>query len=135
MSDALTAASMISNTLHAYQIGDMFTAARVRHNNGRDIAALQGLVQRLADYGRYIEQQHNSLLADAKKLDAERLRQIDAQQQEIAQLREERASARESAQVLGKQGYKYLKLHDELVSRVAALEAENAKLRQASSSD
>lgn len=87
MSDALTAASMINNTLHAYQIGEMFTATRARNNDAVEIARLQALVQQLADYGRYAERQHNSLIAEAKRIDAERCQQINAQLKEIAELR------------------------------------------------
>ena len=87
MSDALTAARMISTTLSAYQFADMFTAARARNYEAAEIAALQALVQRLANYGRYVEQQHNSLLAEAKKIDAQRCQQINAQLDEIAELR------------------------------------------------
>ncbi|GAB0119826.1 hypothetical protein [Acidisoma sp. 7E03] len=87
MSDALAAASMINNTLHAYQIGDLFAKARSRNTDAVEIARLQALVQRLADYARYAEQQHNSLLAEAQKIDAQRCEQINAQQDEIAALR------------------------------------------------
>jgi 2C-methyl-D-erythritol 2,4-cyclodiphosphate synthase len=87
MSDAITAAQMISTSLFTSQIGDMFAATRARNNDAAEIAALQALVQRLANYGRHVEQQHNSLLAEAKKIDAQRCQQINAQLDEIAALR------------------------------------------------
>jgi septal ring factor EnvC (AmiA/AmiB activator) len=149
MSDALTAAGMICNTMHAYQIGDMFTAARARNNEAAEIAALQALVQRLANYGRYVEQQHNSLLAEAKKIDAQRCQQINAQLDEIAELRRELENKgevtasllrqigrmREELATLTYRKIDYMAKADELERHVAALEDENAKLRKASSSD
>jgi len=78
---------MISTSLFTAQIGDIFAGSRAHSNDAVEIARLQALVQRLADYGRYAEQQHNSLLAEAKKIDAERCQQINAQLKEIAELR------------------------------------------------
>ena len=87
MSDALAAANMISGDLAFYRMMDGLRAARAQNNGAANIAALQALVQRLTDYARYVEQQHNSLLADAKRIDAQRCQQINAQLDEIAELR------------------------------------------------
>ncbi len=88
MSDALAAANMISGDLAFYRMMDGLRAARARNNEAAEIAALQALVQRLANYGRYVEQQHNSLLAEAKRIDAQRCQQINDLTDENARLRE-----------------------------------------------
>jgi DNA anti-recombination protein RmuC len=83
-------AGALSTQLEIYRWEDHFSrlrAARADNSREVEIAALRTLVQRLVNYARSVEQQHNSLLAEAKKLDAQRLQQIDAQQQEIADLR------------------------------------------------
>ncbi|HVX58067.1 MAG TPA: hypothetical protein VHA37_10200, partial [Candidatus Saccharimonadales bacterium] len=62
-------AGALSTQLEIYRWEDHFSrlrAARAQSNLRAQNAALHALVQRLADYGRYVEQQHNSLLADAK---------------------------------------------------------------------
>jgi len=87
MSDALAAANIIGGDLAFYRMMDGLRAARAESNLQAQNAALQALVQRLADYARYAEQQHNSLLAEAQKIDAQRCEQINAQQDEIAALR------------------------------------------------
>jgi len=120
MSDALTAARMISTTLSAYQFADMFTAARARNYEAAEIAALQALVQRLANYGRYVEQQHNSLLAEAKKIDAQRCQQINAQLDEIAELRatvERLTSALTEQAKLNERNYDQLARHCDFIQR------------------
>jgi hypothetical protein len=80
----------LSTQLEIYRWEDHFSrlrAARAQSDLHAQNAALQALVQRLAIYGRYVEQQHNSLLAEAKRIDVQRCQQINAQQQEIAELR------------------------------------------------
>jgi hypothetical protein len=83
-------AGALSTQLEMYRWEDHFSrmrAVRAESNLQAQNAALQALVQRLANYGRYVEQQHNCLLAEAQKIDAQRCQQINAQQQEIAELR------------------------------------------------
>lgn len=149
MSDALTAARMISTTLAAYQFADIFSPAPAPNNGAVEIARLQALVQRLADYARYAEQQHNSLLAEAQRIDAERCRQINAQLDEIATLRRRIEDNRETTAGLYQgidrlrdelrtmtcRKIDYAVKAEQLERRVAALETENAALRKASSSD
>ena len=149
MSDALAAANMISGDLAFYRMMDGLRAARVRNNEAAEIAALQALVQRLAHYGRYVEQQHNSLLAEAKRIDVQRCEQINAQLEEIdalhrevedkrdvtASLLRQIGSMREELTTLTCRKIDHMAKADQLERHVAALEAENAKLRQNSLSD
>jgi len=149
MSDALAAANMISGDLAFYRMMDGLRAARAQSNLQVQNAALQALVQRLADYGRYVEQQHNSLLTEAQSLDAQRCQQINAQQEEISALRRKIEDNREATACLHQgidrlrdelrtmtcRKIDYAVKAEQLERRVAALEAENASLRQASSSD
>jgi Mg2+ and Co2+ transporter CorA len=84
-------AGALSTQLEIYRWEDHFSrlrAARADNSREVEIAALRALVQRLVDYARSVEQQHNSLLAEAKKLDAQRLQQIDGLTDENARLRE-----------------------------------------------
>jgi len=132
MSDALTAASMINNTLHAYQIGEFFTAARARNDDAVEIARLQALVQRLADYGRYVEQQHNSLLTEAQSLDAERCQRINAQQDEISALR---ARLEELTQMSAQRAEESRAKYNRLVDDYNLLLRDHRALKQQSSQE
>jgi hypothetical protein len=132
MSDALAAANMISGDLAFYRMMDGLRAARAQSNLEAQNEALQALVQRLADYGRYVEQQHNSLLAEAQSLDAQRCQQINAQQDEISALR---ARLEELTQMSAQRAEESRTKYNRLVEDYNLLLRDHRALKQQSSQE